>query len=199
MVEITNGVVKYGRTEKMADYESKRADVELSFNIANGEDADAAIKQVSAMCLAHVYTILKTSEMATAKLDTAVAEAKPAKEKEAAKAPKIPATPKPKATPAADPAAMDEVETAPAETKAAGSVDDGLDDLMGSEPAAREVTDKELTDATQKCQAANKNAPAIRKLLSDLGVKSPPGRIIDLPQEKRQQYLDGLTGVKPLA
>ena len=77
--------------------------------------------------------------------------------------------------------------------------DDGLGDLMGGAEPAKEITDKELTDSTQQCQAKNKNAPAIRKALNDCGVKHPPGRIIDLPQEKRQSYLDKLKEIKPLA
>ena len=108
-----------------------------------------------------------------------------------------------KAETADDAAALDEEVAAPkAKPKAEEAVeDDNLDDLMGGDaaPAAKEITDKELNDATQKCQSAAKNAPAIRKILGDLGIKTPPGRIIDLPQDKRQKYLDLLLTVKPLA
>ncbi len=86
-------------------------------------------------------------------------------------------------------------ETETEETKA----DESLADLMGEESSVKEITDKELNDATQSCQARVKNAPAIRKILAELGVKQPGGRLIDLPQDKRQTYIDKLKEVKPLA
>lgn len=61
------------------------------------------------------------------------------------------------------------------------------------------ITDAELMDATTKHQQHVKNAIAIKKLIRELGVTTPPGRLIDLAQDKRQEYLDRLKDIKPLA
>jgi hypothetical protein len=209
-VQITNGVIKYGRTIKTGDFESKRGDVELSFNIPEGEDHDAAIARVHDTVKHHIHNILGHAED-----QGRIAFAKAAGEKiiaeKAAKSPKkLP--PAAKSTdveedldPLADRAALPkfiEKEVEAQNAKAREIVDNdplGLGDLMGEGGATKEITDKELTDATQKCQSRAKNAPAIRKALNELGVKTPPGRIIDLPQEKRQTYLNMLEAIKPLA
>ena len=196
-VTITNGVIKYSETRKITEFEPKRAEVELAFNIAEGQDPDECIEIVTVMVHNHVQKILGSK--------SEVAAPKPAKEtKSPGKPPKMPAADKPAAKPAADASAVVDEPTPAAKTEApkadaAAVGDDDLGDLMGGAEPAKEITDKELNDATQKCQAAVKNAPAIRKLLTDLGIKSPPGRIIDLPQENRQKYLDGLKEIKPLA
>ena len=203
-VQITNGTVKHGRTVKTGDFENKRADVELSFNIPEGEDADAAIAHVHQKAKAHLTQILCE--------EAPQAPAKAAAPRKAA-APKVP-VPATVAQPSAPKVDASVIEDAPVEEqekvpgfltggKSAAVQDrDEIDNFIyqdeGAE-TAREITDKDLNDATQKCQAANKNSPAIRKLLNELGIKVPPGRIIDLPQEKRQVYLNKLLEIKPLA
>jgi hypothetical protein len=195
-VKVTNGVIKYGRSIKTGDFESKRGDVELSFTIAEGADADEAIAAVEGMAIKHVFDILGHQEDSARK-------AAP-KAEAAGKAPKPPKATAAATTKAADASDVEEppapkfIEKEVAAKAAAAPAEENLDDLLCMEPT-KEITDKELTDATQKCQAAVKNAPAIRKLVADMGVKMPPGRIIDIPQDKRQEYLDKLKEVKPLA
>jgi hypothetical protein len=198
---ITNGTLKYGQTVKTGDYENKRADVELSFTCAEGEDINEKMEHVKSVARHHLHSLLSLADTT----------AKPAVEKPAGKkAVKLPKEEKPAPAeeddPLADRAPLPTNAPKPSkvkEEKVATAEDDdplGIDDLIDEEAQpAKEVTDKELTDATQKCQAANKNAPAIRKILAELGIKTPPGRIIDLPQEKRHSYLDKLKEVKPLA
>jgi hypothetical protein len=203
-VQITNGTIKYGRTIKTGDFEGKRGDVELSFNIPEGEDAHEAVERVHETVKHHLHLILGHDE------DTPdrARPPKPAKETRTTK--KLPAAAKEETKSAEtvdepkDPAflAKELAEKKAAEAKAGEIVDNdplGLGDLMGEGEPAKEITDKELTDATQKCQSRAKNAPAIRKALNELGIKTPPGRIIDLPQEKRQEYLNKLDAIKPLA
>lgn len=204
---ITNGTVKYGETVKTGDYENKRVDVELSFTLAEDEDADLAIAVVGSSAR-HQAGLMLTGCKTAPKANAAQAIVEEVvKTTKAPKAPKAPV----KAT---DASAVDEpMETPaflkgkmldPATGKPAAEVadpaaveDDGLGDLLGT--GAKEITDKELTDATQKCQSANKNSPAIRLALKTVGVVSPPGRIIDIPQDKRQEYLNELLKIKPLA
>ena len=211
-VTIQNGSIKYGETRKLAEYESKTGHVELSFSIDEGADPDEAIQHVTEMVHRHAHHVLNLKQSA-ASPDVSATKAPAGK---AARTPtKIPATPvadKPAAKSSGAAAAMveepgaaatTEMPPIPASLKREPATvipeDDGLGDLMGGAEPAKLITDKELTDHTQQCQAKNKNAPAIRKALNDCGVKHPPGRIIDLPQERRQEYLDKLKEIKPLA
>ena len=217
-VQVTNGTIKYGETRKIADYENKTGHVELSFNIAEGQDPHEAIETVHMMAKEHLHAMLhgtKRSDVSPAKEPTA-AKAPAAKAvKATAKPAANPVAEQPAAKPTVDPAAVsDNMPPVPAalrrekpaaatveEPTAVSAEEEDIDALLGlgDAPAAKEITDKELTDATQKCQSANKNAPAIHKAIRECGVKSPPGRIIDIPQDKRQTYLDLLKEIKPLA
>lgn len=195
-IQITNGVIKYGRTIKTGDFESKRGDVELSFNIPEGEDHDTAVAHVQEKAQGHLFSLLGHPGDTTdrARPPKALKEEKPV-----AKAPKkLPAA-------VVDASVMEDPEVPPllrgkvAAQKPAEVVEENIDDLLQEGEEVAQVTDQELNDATQKCQSRAKNAPAIRKLLGELGVRVPPGRIIDLAQEKRREYLNRLEEIKPLA
>lgn len=210
MTQVTNGVVKYGRTVKTGDYENKRADVELSFTVAEGENPEHAIFTVGNMAAAHCNAILNVpNETPVAK--PAAAEApksvkKAAKVESKAEAPKaetvevdeaeVPAILKGKMLdPTTGKPAMKNGEIVDNDPL---GIDDGLGDLLGIAEPAKEVTDVALHDATQKCQDETRNPLAIRKLLDSLGIKAPL-RVIDLAQEKRPAYLEGLKKIRPLA
>jgi hypothetical protein len=62
MSEITGGKVGYARTVQPAPYESKKAEVELSFLLEEGENVDDAIEEVSAICKEHVVKMVKGRE-----------------------------------------------------------------------------------------------------------------------------------------
>ena len=199
---ITNGTIKYGQTVKTGDYENKRGDVELSFTLAEGQSVDEELNHARSVAHGHLHSMLGINgSAATVAAPKAPQPAKKAVAKHAVVEkvaetdeeildrtphPSMPKPPVAKAVVAEN-------------KKAAEVVEENLDDLLGTEEVAKEITDKEMTDATQRCQAANKNSPAIRKVLNECGVKAPPGRIIDIPQAKRQEYLDKLAEIKPLA
>jgi len=183
---ITNGTIKYGRTVKTGDFESKCADVELSFNVAEGEDPDAVIANVESMTRNHIHSMLGVAE------DRVVADPAAVKAKRAARMPRAAASES-----VEDPASVNEPAAAQ-NAQAAKANEDDLDDLYGEAPA-KEITDKDLNDATQKVQAATKNMSAIRKAINDAGVKSPPGRLIGIAQDKRAAYLAAIATIKPLA
>jgi predicted flap endonuclease-1-like 5' DNA nuclease len=186
--QITSGRISHGRTVNLGEFNSKKAEVELSFNIADGEDHDAVIEHVTNVTHAHLARILKGEPTAGVTETAASAEAKKKKA----------ATRMPKTADAEDPALADTAEQNTAAAKIEEA--DDLEDLLGTGPSpAKEITDRGLMDAVQKCQATNKNAPAIKKALNECGVKTPPGRVIDLPQDKRQKYIDLLAQIKPLA
>ena len=216
-VQITNGTIKYGETRKIADYESKTGHVELSFNIPEGHDPHEAIESVHLMAREHLHAMLhgtKRSDVSLPKEPTAAKPAAAKAPKAVTKAPAPAVADKPTTAAVADtttagdemppiPASMQRQNTAATsvgQTTAVSVDEENLDDLLGLTPtAAKEITDKEMMDATQKCQSANKNGPAIHAAVRACGVKCPPGRVIDIAQEKRQAFLDLLKEVKPLA
>ncbi len=205
--KITNGTIAVGRTIKTGDYENKRFDVTLSFTVpddaeGDGEDFIGAVGR-AAMRQMNNLIEAKVSE-------PRAATAKAAAESKAPKPPKGEAKAEPAAKAATDPSGMEDLdpptpkfiekEVAAANAKAAEVADENdISSLMGGAEPAKEITDKELQDAAQKCMDRCKNAPGIHKVLRELGIKSPPGRIIDLPQDKRHTYLDELLKIKPLA
>lgn len=227
--QITNGTISHGKTLKLGEYENKRGDVSLSFNIAEGADPDHAIHHVKTMVHKHLAMVLDTPAPKETAAPAPAAE--PEAKKSAKKAAKLPKEevksagdaadveeydraplPKPKngVIEVDDPLGIEEPVKAPkfiekevaaANAKAAAEVeDDDLDDLLGtSEPEAKEITDKELQDAVNKKQAEVKNGPAIRKALGEFGIKSPPGRVIDLQQKDRPKFLELLGQIKALA
>ena len=192
---ITHGTIKYGQTVKTGDYENKRCDAEISFSVPEGEDPETHIENAKNAAHWHANDILNKN--------TSTPPAVKAKESTVAKKEpkKLPKAAEPEQDPLADRTVPPFIakEIAEANAKSAETVEEDLGDLMGGEEPVKEITDKELTDATQKCQSRAKNAPAIRKALNELGIKTPPGRIIDLPQEKRAEYLKKLEEIKPLA
>ncbi len=196
-VQVTNGTIKYGRTIKTGDFENKRGDVELSFNVPEGEDPHAAIEHVKGMTHSHCHSLLNHKEAVT---EAPVAKKAPGRPPAMPKASIAKAAPDASAVVEDDPLADRADLPAVLKSVVNPPVEENLDDLMGGvESVSREITDKEITDATQKCQVRAKNGPAIRKLLNELGVKTPPGRLFDLLQEKRQEYLDKLEAIQPLA
>lgn len=200
---ITNGVIKYGETRKIADFENKRADVELSFTAPESTTQIAAFitaiqDEAKFRCHQMLGISAKPEHLVSQALafpnllsDTEVAD-KRAKVHNR-RAPKMPVAESVTVTPA-DPAAMAEPEQygkpVPEQIKEAA--------IAAGDPSFV-ITDTDLLDATTKRQQDVKNPIAIRKLLGDLGVKTPPGRLVDLTQDKRQAYLDGLKDIKPLA
>lgn len=192
---ITNGTIKYGQTVKTGDYENKRADVELSFTVPEGEEAAVHIEQAHTLAELHCHRILNKTN--TGSQSPAPAPAKIEAAPAAKPAPAAKGKAKPAAKKAADPAAVEEAEEE--ELDDSGVTGNTLDDLLGLNEAPAEITDKALNDAVQKQQDAVKNAPGIRKLLNEFGIKTPPGRLIDLEQGKRAEFIAKLQLIKPLA
>ena len=191
-VQITNGSVKYGRTVKTGDFEGKRGDVELTFNIPEGDDIDAAVLHVQEKAVGYIHSLLGQQEDKTI---LALAGKKAKKLPKATVVEPEEDVADDRATP---PFLKKEVAAQKATKEEEAVEEENIDDLLGGEEV-KEVTDKEITDAVQKCQARAKNAPAIRKLLGDYGIKVPPGRTIDVPQAKRSEFITKLDDIKPLA
>lgn len=222
MVALTGGSVTYERKIKPADYESKGAIVQLSFNLEDGADIQAALDRVSALAMGQAHRMVGVNEKIAGaaptepvktKADIEAEKAKELAEKEAAGNPKSratrpPATKKKDADTKADAASAASVveeevttgaiSTTPEDRKNPAEIGD--DDLLspGGDTATTQITDAELTDAITQHNGKVKNAPEIRKLIGEY-VK-PPATARDIPQDKRAEFVEKLKKVKePLA
>lgn len=189
---ITGGKITYGRTIKTGDFESARADTELSFVVPEGDDAQAWADRVSGMVVAKTEELLskkRSGDAAKAAYAAKAGTANPPVETPAANK-RTPRQP-PKATPAAtEPPKADQAD-ASSSTRPGQQAQDDLGDLMG-EPAPekpKEVSDQELVAAVTRINGRIKNAPAIRALIVEY-VGSPPKGLKDMPQAKRQEFLE---------
>lgn len=205
-IKITNGSCKYGETRKTGDFENKRADVELSFNIDETKDVDVQIKA------AMVLTKQKCFEMLAGTIQvvsggTAVPSTKPEqvvseKLKNPPKMPRVPQASAPANPPEAQTAPLNE-QVATSDVKV-GDISSIVEEPVVEKPKAEikkppidEVTDAQLMDATTTFQQKVKNPKEIRKLIGDMsGKPCPPARLIDIPQSKRAEYLAVLATIK---
>ena len=64
-MQITGGRVVFSRTVQPAQYESKRAEVELSFVLAEGEALGEALDEVSKICKAEVLQMVGQGRVET--------------------------------------------------------------------------------------------------------------------------------------
>lgn len=208
---ITGGQVTYGRKVKPADYEGKDAIVMLSFNVEDGQDAQAVLDGVSHMAMTKALSMVGLQPRGTAE------PTPPAGGKEAA-AEKLNAADKDKTTttrkrppaaekdqdktPAKDPAAIDDgeparqVSTTPEDRKDPSEIVD--ENIFGAEPETpakvETLTDAQLTDAISTHNGKVKNAQEIRKLIGQY-VKAP-GQARDIPADKRAEFVAKLKEIK---
>jgi hypothetical protein len=205
-MQITGGRVSFGRSVQPAQYEGRKAEVELTFALEEGTTeaaAKAALDHVAAMAKAKALEIVK-DDKATAK---AAAEAPPVTPK-ATTEPKTAPKGKTKADLEAEQNAKlaasggkatvagdDLVEEKPAistggERKDPAQADpDGLDD--GAAPAAKVYSDKDLTDTASKVNAIIKNPQAIKDVRAKY-TDTPTAAIATIPQEKRAGFVADL-------
>jgi hypothetical protein len=214
MGQITHGVVKYSRTLNLGDYNSKKADVEIGFQVAEGESHDKMLNLASSIAVNKAEEILtgKAAPAAAAsvgpvgggnavmsdddkkRLAAADAAAKKKAKEDAAAAAKTAKAAK------APPAVDDDFGDEPTGTGAAPAAgDEDLNDLLGDDVTATAppVTDKDLLEAVQKKNGEIKSAPAIRNLLGKY--VAAPGQLKDIPAEKRAAFLAELKTLKAAA
>lgn len=223
-MSITNIKVTFGRKVKPGDYESADAIVELSGVVEEGEDAIVTLNHMAATAKAKALEMLglkKSSQVAEAAPVTgsgAVAplpQAQPAgaasapgtKEAAAASLNAADAAPKRRGRPPANPPAPAPVVSAATSVADISDISDikqpevsvAADDLDSFLSApAKPITDVELNDAAQKA-FKKLNRPDAGSTLRGIAQKLiPEGKalnIANIPQEKRQEYLDKITAI----
>jgi hypothetical protein len=204
-MQITGGKVSFRRVVQPAQYESKEGNVELSFVVAEGEgdkaqaflDATAQMAQAKALELVGLKPVTSTAKPDLKVVETPPSEtAQKAKDEAKAKAAaKLNAKDKPKGDLDGLDDPKPQITKNPEDRKPADELA-GLDtevlgDPDGLDTAPKEITDTELRDAVSAWVNKNKNAGAVKELRSKFAGPPPKG-LNDIPQAKRQEFLEAL-------
>lgn len=195
---ITNGKVTYGRSVQPKDYETKRAEVEIAFTVADdGSDAQEKLDAAAQMAISKAHELLGLAAPAPATVAKVSAAANAGKTKQdlAAEAQAATAATAPPKTrgrkAAAPPAPLAPEPEADLENTGAPAGDNEMgefaDDLAGAAP---EITDARLGELVR--DQAQKVGPApVRTLIGAYGAIAPK-TYRDIPQEKRQAFVTEL-------
>ena len=210
-MQITGGSVTFSRTVQPAQYESKKAEVTLTFTLDEGATLDTAqtfLAEVSNVAKTRALNDIGLKVAATASVEPTAAPVglkgnvvdedrpkstrgpKSKAEKEAAKVAEIAKINQ------ADPLDLEPQRDTVAEAaneaqEAAGSDADA--DLLESSPPPQPVTDKDMMDAVSKKMTDTGNSKAIKDIRSKY--VQPPLGIKDIPQNKRPAFLEDLKKV----
>jgi hypothetical protein len=189
VAQITGGAVKFGRTVKTGDYENKRGDIELSFNVGEGESETDIVTHATTLAQIKLANLLGLEVSGTAPVQEPKDRPRPGRPPgSGAKPPAQPADP---AEVVPEPAAKAST-TVAAALIAATAADPAAvaDDLMTG--IAPEITDKSLAQAIADHNEKIQNTLAIRNLIGAYGV----GRATEIPQAKRSAFLTELRAIK---
>jgi hypothetical protein len=208
MGQITGGTVNFGRTVQPAQYESKKADVTLTFVLAEGEDMGEMLNHVA---LAQAKALEMVGLKAQAASAPAAAKTEPTATAETAKtSEKAPKTPRvPKKPVAADPAPPTAAATPEAVAKALTALDDLGPDKPQISTGEERVNPAEIQDEFPDTVAEitdeqldkighafiNSGVPGAGKKIRDLRDEwtGKPGQPLrTLAKEKRQAFVDAL-------
>jgi hypothetical protein len=193
---------------------TRKIRVELNFDVPEGFEAQVTLDAVAELANKKVRELLgkeKVPSGATAKSEVkpeTVAPSLPSNSGQTTtekpkRGPGRPKTDKDKLAEAAgvqkpepvDDGILEESDTPIADALKAASetVDEGIDDLLGEEPA-KEISDADLNSAVQDWMGKHKpeDAPRVRKLATDRG--GPP--LSRIPQDKRPEFLKALAELK---
>lgn len=193
---VTNGKVIFTRRITTGDYEHRDAVVELSFTLEEGEDLSTALASVAEAAR------VRGEAMASGKEVAAVAQ-RPAKPPgtvaaEAGRA-ALAGYVDQKAVETASSAKVREAAKPPKEkpnNAAASMADIGEAEAEGVMPAPAEantveITDQKMLEHITHANAGGKQTMAIRALIEEF-VGPPPGKVRDIPRERRQDFINRL-------
>lgn len=210
MSQITNGSATFSRTVKTGEFENKKAEARLDFTVGDGEDYVEVFDRAAKGARLQVHAMLgiadkvkeekpaapatptatndktKLAEAVTGgKPGEVVTEGKPAAEKKQRGA----KPPKP-----AD-AGVDVVTEQP---KAADTDEDIFGPTTPATPA-RTIADQELSEVCREKNKEINDTVAIRGVMAQFGGGPPPLQLRNIPQEKRQAFIDAVKALKPAA
>lgn len=188
-MKITNGQVTFERSVRPADYETKRAVVNLSFNVDDGEDASEVIDEVGNLARRRA---LKMIGVADGDVDVTVDRAQ-----QQTAPPTRPRRTRDIVVPLVTPQLLaDGPNASPSDDANAKIAVDNEAALaaLGIVPATVEQTVADVTDVTLGEAIVHKAAAAGAVKVRDLiwSFVPAPGVWKDIPREKRQSFLDQL-------
>lgn len=214
-MQITGGKVTFQRSVQPAQYETKKAEVELAFTLSEGESLEGKLDEVAAIAQAKALELVGLKPATTTVKPTSVPATKPATEPKGktkqdleaeqnaklnGKETKTATTKKPPKPPVENIMGDVEEETKPNISTGEERVDASQvsedDELLGlgGEATDEPVTDEELTSQVAKHNAKIRNPTAIKLLIAEYfekgGKVQPALRLI--PQDKRKDFLERL-------
>jgi len=172
------------RRVQVAQYEPKEAEVTLTFAVSDGQEHTAIASQAAheAMYLTECMLTGKIAPPAKeAVVQSAPVEHKPVSHKKTTKS-------EPAKEPVkTDPSAVEDLSAMEAEVNAEVNATAADPSAMTEETVVQEIPDKTLVDACSAASKATQNSDAIRAIIS--GYVAPPGRVANIPQDKRAEFL----------
>lgn len=193
---LTGGHIQYTRRVKTGDYEHKDVMVLLNWSAQEGESgSEAFAPKVHDMARSECERIVagRSAEVVVQPVQAAAGQSE-APKRGPGRPPKVQAqdTAVSVVETVSAPAttASDDLDSPPA--KPTGKIEDDLGDVTGAQPV---IDDKTLVDHITHTNQRIKNAPAIRGLIVEF-VGPPPATAAKIPQERRQEFINKLGGLK---
>jgi hypothetical protein len=194
MTQITGGSTRFMRRVQVAQYEPKEAEVTLTFAVSDGDDYHhiAATAGAEALTLTECMLAGKFAPQAAkeAVAQSAPVEHKPTSHKKTTKTEPV------KEAAKADPSAVEDLSAMEAEVNAEVNAAAADPSAMTEETVVQEIPDKTLVDACSAASKLTQNSDVIRAIIS--GYVAPPGRVANIPQDKRAEFLLKLQTVPKL-
>ena len=194
MTQITGGSTRFMRRVQVAQYEPKEAEVTLTFAVSDGDDYHhiAATAGAEALTLTECMLAGKFAPQAAkeAVAQSAPVEHKPASHKKTTKTEPV------KEPVKTDPSAVEDLSAMEAEANAEVNAAAADPSAMTEETVVQEIPDKTLVDACSAASKLTQNSDAIRAIIS--GYVAPPGRVANIPHDKRAEFLLKLQTVPKL-
>lgn len=193
--QITGGKVLFSETKQIAQYEPRRVEVELTFSVAEGDNADEFLTFVSEKAKAKVLEMLLGTK------PQVIQKAEPTKTateiNETAKPKPTARGKKPEPAKPVEPDPFDEAEAKVVDDQTVAKLEEALgEDTWNIEPA-KEITDAELSSECSKKAAffmqkdGTNNAVAIKGIIKKFTTDGQP-HVSSIPQDKRQEFIDAL-------
>jgi hypothetical protein len=178
------------RRVQVAQYEPKEAEVTLTFAVSDGDDYHHIAATAGAEALTLTECML-AGKFAPQAAKEAVAQSVPVEHKPASH--RKTTKPEPVKT---DPSAVEDLAAMEAEANAEVNAAAADPSAMTEETVVQEIPDKTLVDACSAASKLTQNSDAIRAIIS--GYVAPPGRVANIPQDKRAEFLLKLQTVPKL-
>ena len=184
MTQITGGRIVYGRTVQPAQYESKKAEVELTFSVEDGAYDEAALDGIIHTAIEKAHAMVGLAKGVKAKAEVTETKVEPKAEKPKGKT-KADLEKEAVAKGGGD-IALDVLDLTEKPAKAA-KPNDELGDMLG--PSATTFTDKDLIDAVNNKNKEINNPKAIKAVC----LKYTAQAIKDIPADKRAAFVAELS------